>query len=61
MLNILKNLAPGDKFYNLSDPYETTWTVKSPPNEHVVLCKDSLDNEEVFDMHKIVRVIRYNV
>ena len=61
MLNLLKNLAPGDKFYSLADPYEITWTVKSHPNEHVVLCRDSFGNEEVFDKDKIVRVIAYNV
>lgn len=60
MLNLLKNLAPGDKFYNLSDSYETTWTVKSHLNEHVVLCRDSFGNEEVFGKDKIVRVIAYN-
>ena len=61
MLNLLKNLAPGDKFYSLSDPYETTWTVESPPNEHVVLCRDSFGYTETFDADKIVRVIAYNV
>ena len=61
MLNLLKNLAPGDKFYSLADPYDITWTVKSHLNEHVVLCGDSFDNTEEFDTDKIVRVIAYNV
>ena len=61
MLNLLKNLEPGDKFYSLADPYDITWTVESPPNEHVVLCRDSFGNTEEFDVDKIVRVIAYNV
>lgn len=61
MPDLLKNLLQGDRFYHLSDPYNMTWTVESPANNHIVLCRDTFDNLEEFNEDDLVWVIRRDV